>query len=224
MKIRLVHILTDIEAEREQASVSSLAPVARFGIEYVQSINVPYVGEKWRAQKNWANDIYPDHSQRHYGAFHSFRKAVLMNYEPVLDALILCECDCILTVTAKEFSEQVFKAVEFCEVNSLSYYTFGSNECSPVYYVDKDRPHSYITDKIICAHCVMFPNRERSFLLSEIAHRPWETPDVWFNMVFHTRGPSRFGAMYNPIAKQHPGYSLIDNEWKDNKYDEKTYL
>lgn len=214
MKIRLVHILTDTSAVREQASVASLAPVANHGIEYIQSVNEVYNGEKWRIQENWGPQ-YSHGSSRKYGAFQSFRKAVLNNYDADLDALILCECDCILTVSAEEFVEQIKRALEFCEKNRISYYTFGYNQNSPVYYTDDEHPHSYISDKIICAHCVMIPKFEREFVMSEIAYRPWETPDIWFNMVFHTRGPSRMGAMYNPIAVQHEGFSLIDQHWKD---------
>ena len=215
MKVRLVHILTDTSAVREQASVASLAPVAKYGIEYIQSVNEIYNGEKWKIQPNWGSDRFPHASPRKYGAFQSFRKAVLNNYDADLDALLLCECDCILTVSAEEFAEQVKRALQFCEKNKISYYTFGINQDSPVYYTDDEHPHSYISDKIICAHCVMIPKFERDFVMSEIAYRPWETPDIWFNMVFHTRGPSKMGAMYNPIAVQHEGFSLIDQQWKE---------
>lgn len=225
MNVKLVHILTDIEAKREQESIASLAPVAAHGIEYIQSVNEIYHGEKWKIQPNWGSDLFQHADARKYGAFQSFRKAVLNNYDPDLDALILCECDCVLTVTPKEFAEQVERSLSFCNKNSISYYTFGYRDDSPVYHTDDEHTHSYISDKIICAHCVMIPRFERDFVMSEIAYRPWETPDIWFNMVFHTRGPSRMGAMYEPIAKQHEGESLIDQCWKDkNTFGNSIYL
>jgi len=216
---KLVHILTDPEAEREKASIASLSGIVDYGIEYVQEINQPYDGEDWKLVKNWAHDIYPNHGSRHYGAFTSFKQGVLKNFTEDLDALILCECDCVLSVTLAEFSEQIKKSYDFVKDNQLSYYTFGypssgMPEFSPKHAEDPKHPHSYITDKIICAHCVMLPSHERDFIRSEISSRPWETPDVWFNMVFHTRGPSKFGAMNQGIAFQHEGFSMIDQRWK----------
>ena len=222
MKIRLVHILTDIHSQREQASIASLAPVANYGIEYVQSVNEIYNGDKWQKTKNWANEIYPNHSQRHYGAFDSFRKAVLLNFDYDIDALILCECDCVLTVPAEVFAFQVFSSLDFCRKGNLSYYSFGTHTINDIiqsteHDSDDEFPHSYITDKIVCAHCIMIPNHERNFVMSEIAYRPWETPDVWFNMVFHTRGISKFGIIRERMAKQHEGISLIDNHFKNEQ-------
>ena len=187
-------------------------------MEYVQEINPPYNGEAWKQTQNWAHDIYPNHGPRHYGAFTSFKQGILKNFTSDLDALLVCECDCVLTVNPEKFVEQLHASWEFVKDNNLSYYSFGfpsaGMDLSPKHTEDPNHPHSYITDKIICAHCVMLPSHERDFILREIATRPWETPDVWFNMVFHTRGPSRFGIINQGIAYQHEGLSMIDNIWK----------
>ena len=222
MKIKLAHILTDLSAEREIASVESLSVLSNFGIQYIQQINIPYKGEDWKSIKNWANDIYPHHGPGHYGAFQSFKKAILENFTSDIDGLILCECDCVLSVDPLVFSEQVKKAEMFCKDKELSLYSFGSSSIndvvhSPAHEFDPKYSHSYVTDKIVCAHCIFLPASEREFLREEISYRPWETPDVWFNMVFHTRGVSRFGISSETMSKQHPGISLIDGVWKDEK-------
>jgi hypothetical protein len=38
MKIRLVHILTEPDTERELKSIASLSPLGDMGIEYIQQV------------------------------------------------------------------------------------------------------------------------------------------------------------------------------------------
>ena len=103
MKIKLVHILTEPNIKREVESINSLSPLGQTGIDYIQQINQRYVGDAWKEFPAISQNKNTKHGPGHYGAFHSFKKAIEENFSPEIDALVLCECDCVLTSTHQEF-------------------------------------------------------------------------------------------------------------------------
>lgn len=221
-KIRLVHILTETDTPREQASIASLSPLSNFGVEYVQQINQRYVGDDWKSTKALCQNEFTNHGPGHYGAFQSFKKAMLENFDDDLDALILCECDCVLEVTPEDFMKTVSRAIEFCNKHEIRYFSLGSRFVngilqSPVSEVDSDFTEFYITPKIILAHCVILHRCGREFYLDRLGENNWDSPDLWFNEINWLHGYSRFGISFERSAFQHEGHSLIDNCWKDSQ-------
>jgi len=221
-KIRLVHILTETDTPREQASIASLSPLSNFGVEYVQQINQRYVGDDWKSTKALCQNEFTNHGPGHYGAFQSFKKAMLENFDDDLDALILCECDCVLEVTPEDFMKTVSRAIEFCNKHEIRYFSLGSRFVngilqSPVSEVDPDFTEFYITPKIILAHCVILHRCGREFYLDRLGENNWDSPDLWFNEINWLHGNSRFGISFERSAFQHEGHSLIDNCWKDSQ-------
>jgi len=221
-KIRLVHILTETDTPREQASIASLSPLSNFGLEYVQQINQRYVGDDWKSTKALCQNEFTNHGPGHYGAFQSFKKAMLENFNDDLDALILCECDCVLEVTPEDFMKTVSRAIGFCNKHEIRYFSLGSRFVngilqSPVSEVDSDFTEFYITPKIILAHCVILPRCGREFYLDRLGENNWDSPDLWFNEINWLHGNFRFGISFERSAFQHEGHSLIDNCWKDSQ-------
>lgn len=221
-KIRLVHILTEIEHTREKASINSLSPLANFGLEYIQQVNQRYTGDDWKLTKALCQNEFTNHGPGHYGAFQSFKKAMLENFDDDLDALILCECDCVLEVTPEDFIKTVHRAIEFCNKHQIRYFSLGSRFAngflqSPVYETDPDFPEFHITDKVILAHCLILHRSGREFYLDRLAENNWDSPDLWFNEINWLHGNNRFGISWERSAFQHEGLSLIDNYWKDSQ-------
>lgn len=222
MKIKLVHILTEIDTPREVASISSLSPLGKMGIDYVQQINVRYTGEEWKETPALTQSEYTNHGPGHYGAYQSFKKAILNNFSEDLDALVLCECDCVLSVDHKEFLLTLEGGVRFCQDFSIDYLSLGSRFVngflqSPVIEEPIEYKKFYITDKIILAHCVVLPKRSREYVLDAIDRFSWDSPDIWFNEIFWLGRKNRFGIIRERLAYQHEGFSLIDNHWKDSQ-------
>jgi hypothetical protein len=221
-KIRLVHILTELDHTREIASVNSLSVLPSVGIEYIQQVNQRYTGDDWKLVKALSQNEHTRHGAGHYGAFQSFKKAILENFTPDLDALILCECDCVLEVSPEAFLINVKRGLEFCQTHQLNYFSLGGRFAlghlqSPILETDPRFEDFYVTNKIILAHCIVLTPIGREFYLNVLQGDSWDSPDLWFFEINWKHGNDRFGISYERSAFQHEGLSLIDNCWKDSQ-------
>jgi hypothetical protein len=224
MKIKLVHILTEIEEEREKKSIESLSPLGYMGLEYIQQINQRYTGDAWKEKKAISQSGYTNHGPGHYGAFHSFKKAIMENFSDDIDALVLCECDCVLLCDHQDFMNKLKESVEFSNLHNLYYTSLGSRyvnnylQSPPIGNdSDPDYPDFYLTNKIILAHCVILPSASRDFYLECLEKYSWDSPDIWFNEVQWREGINKMGIIRDRLARQYEGVSLIDNVWKESQ-------
>lgn len=221
-RIRLVHILTETNTPREKASINSLSPLGELGLEYVQQVNQRYKGEEWKLTKALTQSEHTNHGPGHYGAFHSFKKAIEENFTPDLDALVLCECDCVLEVPHHNFIQTLDRGIQFCSKHDIRYLSLGSRFVngflqSPVSETDPDFGDFYITTKIILAHCVVLHKNGREFYLEALKNHSWDSPDIWFNEVNWIHNNYRFAIPWERSAYQHEGHSLIDDCWKESQ-------
>lgn len=223
MEIKLVHILTEIDTGREINSIASLSPMSNYGINYIQQINQRYTGNAWIDPPAISKTPYTNHGSGHYGAFQSFKKAILDNFTEETEALVICECDCILETDIDNFSKIIREAVDLCNRESVDFVSFGSRYIngflqSPIIEEDKERfGNFYITNKTILAHCIMIPKRSREFILGQFNSISWDSPDIWFNEAFWMGNRNRFAILWERAARQHEGVSLIDNIWKESQ-------
>lgn len=222
MKIRLVHMLTETDAEREIISVESLSPLESHGIEYIQHVNERYRGD---AHRSHAPVYQGNHTAGHYGAFQSFRKAIEQEFTEDLDAILICECDCVLSVSPERFSEMAREAASVCKEHLINYVSFGSAYANGTLWspVIEDHPNYgsfYLTDKIILTHCIMLPRHSREYILRQLRTNSWDALDIWLNWAFRSTtaiAPNRFAMAREAAAHQHEGTSLLDNVWKEKQ-------
>mgnify|MGYP000607075695 CR=1 FL=1 len=113
MKIKLAHILTETSHEREIESMKSLSPLGDLGIEYIPQINERYVGEEYKHHL----PVYTgNHGPGHYGAFQSFRKAVLENFTEDVDILMLIGGDVVTDMSADDLYDKVMEAYNIAQL------------------------------------------------------------------------------------------------------------
>lgn len=219
MNIKLVHLLTETDSEREIKSIESLSSLKNHGIEYVQHINQRYTGDAHLSHR----PVYVgNHTAGHYGAFQSFRKAIEQEFDDSLDAILICECDCILSVSHCRFAELAREAVSVCREHLINYVSFGSPVangilCSPMIEGHPAYGSFYLTDKIILTHCIMLPRHSREYVLRQLRSNTWDAVDIWLNWAFRSATllpPKRFAITRTPAAHQHEGKSLLDGVWK----------
>ena len=231
-KIKLVHIQTTIDDEREQQSRNQLQQVANHGIQYILHQNEPYkdVPPKFNCQRPQCVSMElfsEDEVQRlgtaltpaHYGCYEAFKNAVLSEFDDC-DFLIVCEGDCMIEVPIDDFCNKVFDAARICEDNNIGYFSFGDTRTlehgwlqSPKIQDVPNQDLLFITNHIIGLQCIMFPKFTKTWLKERFRKEKWDASDMYFNRIFK---PSQFkmGILNNRITSQFDGFSLIDKQDK----------
>ena len=109
-KIKLVHIQTTLNDEREQASRDSLEKVKDYGWEYILHLNEPYkslppshncIRPLCVSMELFSEELVNKYgtalTPAHYGCYEAFKNAILGEFHDC-DYLIVCEGDCIIEV------------------------------------------------------------------------------------------------------------------------------
>jgi autotransporter strand-loop-strand O-heptosyltransferase len=212
-KIKLVHLLTRPNDEREQKSISCLSQLRNYGIDYIQHINEPCT-------------VYPDilpaieHDEKrpgYYGAYLSFRRAIEEEFDDNLDFLMVCECDCYLSVDPETFYNRLIKICEKVKQYEIDYFSFGphidnlTGEVWTKVFENLD-DEIFIGDRVILARCIMFRKEVKEHLLKQYLRLPWDSPDMWLNDAMMR--VKKIGLLYHPLAEQYEDQSIIDPETK----------
>lgn len=231
-KVKLVHIQTTLNDEREKASRDSLQKLIEYGIEYVLHTNEPYkdLPPKYNCQRPQcvSMELFDDATVHkigtaltppHYGCYEAFKNAILSEFHDC-DFLIVCEGDCIIEIPHNEFVNKVFEACKLIEENNIGYFSFGDTKTleygwlqSPVVEEVANQDLLFITNHIIGLQCIMFPKEVSTWLKERLRVDKWDASDMFFNQIFK---PSKYkmGIVKQRITTQANGFSLIDKQDK----------
>jgi hypothetical protein len=224
-KIKLVHIQTTLNDERERASRDSLINVKNHGWEYVLHLNKPYksLPPSYNCiRPNCVSmDLFDESTvQRlgtaltpaHYGCYEAFKNAILSEFHNC-DFLIVCEGDCIIDTDIATFIQKVEECAHLLGPNGIEFMSFGDKDTlehgwpqSPE--VRKINDVMYETDHIIGLQCIMFPAHIAPWLKETLRKEPWDAADMYFNIIFNNQ---KMGIVYERLTTQADGFSLIDN-------------
>jgi len=214
MKIKLVHILTDINAKREIKSINSICVLNMFNdFEYTQQINNRYKGNVPSCTDG------KNYGEGHYGAYLSFKKAIKDNFTSDIDALMLCECDCVLNISPIEFHNLIYKSLNYCKKNDICQLSFGGNHwwvngiLNSGNIINEDDDNFLIVDQIIRIHCIILTKKYKNFILNSLEKTPWRSPDEWLNLMLKDKTQA---VTRKEIAYQYKGVSLIEGIINDN--------
>jgi len=229
-KIKLIHLQTTNNDEREQISRANLSAIANHGIEYKLIQNEPYKDlppsetclRPDCVSMTRFEEGHPLHGQAltppHYGCFESFKNGILNEFDEDLDFLIVCEGDCLLEVLPTTFLDTVYKVGELINKHGIDYFSFGDIHTleegwfvSPVVEEITGQDLLFITNKIIGIQCIMFPKHIKEFLFEKLKTYPWDAADLYFNIIFSDK---KMGILKKRITTQVDGYSLIDRSLK----------
>ena len=227
-KIKLVHIQTTLNDERERASRDSLISVVNHGWEYKLQLNQPY-----KSLPPSYNCIRPDCvsmelfdeptvqrlgtalTPAHYGCYQAFKDAILSEFHSC-DYLIVCEGDCIIEAPIEEFISTVEDCAAQLVENGIEYMSFGDKDTlehgwpqSPVVKDINDK--MYVTNHLIGLQCIMFPVHVAPWLKETLRMHKWDAADMYFNNIF---AGDRMGIVKKRLTTQADGFSLIDNMQK----------
>ena len=227
-KIKLVHIQTTLNDERERASRDSLISVVNHGWEYKLHLNQPYKSlppsyncirpacvsmELFNEQQvqQYGTALTP----AHYGCYQAFKDAILSEFNNC-DYLIVCEGDCIIETDIHFFVQKVEECAHLLGPNNIEFMSFGDKDTLehgwPQSPVIKDvNDDMYITNHLIGLQCIMFPAHVAPWLKDTLRTHKWDAADIYFNNIF---AGDRMGIVKKRLTTQADGFSLIDNMQK----------
>jgi hypothetical protein len=227
-KIKLVHIQTTLNDEREQASRASLERVKDYGWEYILHTNEPYkslppsyncLRPSCVSMELFNEQQVQQHgtalTPAHYGCYEAFKNAILSEFHDC-DFLMVCEGDCIIETDIHFFVRKVEQCAHLIGPNGINYMSFGDKDTLeygwPQSPVIKDiNEDMYVTDHIIGLQSIMFPISVADYLKNTLRKHKWDASDMYFNNIF--AGP-QMGIVKKRLTTQADGFSLIDNMQK----------
>jgi glycosyltransferase involved in cell wall biosynthesis len=227
-KIKLVHIQTTLNDEREQASRTSLEQVKDHGWEYKLHLNEPYksLPPKYNCLRPSCVSMELFNEQQiqqygtaltpaHYGCYQAFRDAILSEFNNC-DFLIVCEGDCIIETDIHFFVQKVEQCAHLLGPNNIEFMSFGDKDTLeygwPQSPVIKDvNDDMYVTNHIIGLQCIMFPAHVAPWLKETLRTHKWDAADMYFNNIF---AGDKMGIVKKRLTTQADGFSLIDNMQK----------
>jgi len=223
-KIKIVHLQTTVNTESEKKSQAFIEQFKNFGIEYVNIKNELYNGFDHYINCKYPKLLTTDGddklTNRHYGCYDSYRKAILNNFDNETDFLITCEGDCLFEISHEDFIKYLGKITEICEKENISYFSFGDSKTlesrilqSSIVEIPKDQGLCYITDKIIGSQCLMFNKNIRNLLIEDFKNKPWYVIDGWFNDFCYNNN-LKMAIVFNRFTSQYAGESFIDKRVK----------
>jgi hypothetical protein len=229
--IKLVHIQTTLNDDRERLSRASLEQVKDYGWEYILHQNIPYASlppqHNCNRPQAVSMELFDEATVRerstaltpaHYGCYEAFKNAILSEMHDC-DYLIVCEGDCLIEGDVEKFIHKVEKCALMLEENNIGFMSFGDKDTlefawpqSPVVKeVDEDM---YVTDHLIGLQCIMFPYYVSNFLKEKLRLNNWDAADMYFNQIFYSSSYN-MGIVHKRLTTQADGYSLIDKQFKE---------
>ena len=227
-KIKLVHLQTTRNDEKEQKSREQLQKVREYGWEYILHTNTPYTDlpPKHNCQRPdcVSYELFDEPTiQRigtaltpsHYGCYLAFKEAILTEFEDC-DYLMVCEGDCKIEIPIEDFIKTVESTCLTITDNNVGYMSYGDRATlehgwlqSPVVREIPNQDLIYITNHIIGLQCIMFPIEIKKWLKEKLRTHSWDAADMFYNSVF-VNSPYNMAILHKRITSQFDGFSTID--------------
>jgi hypothetical protein len=205
MNIKCVHLLSRPDDQREKRSVEQISQLPKHGIERVEIINPPWRGELPPCRE--ANDRPFILTEGHYGCWKAHKDAIT-EYLHDVDALLVCECDCLPVGSMDDFVARIHRAAECCVTGNLDAFTLGYRHGGKT--LDTIGDDVIVINQWVETHCYVIPMKSRKLFL-DLFDKPWDTFDYCTTIYLCEQQHRRIGAFADhPAAVQADGESLLN--------------
>ena len=208
-KITLLHILTDIDSNREVRSVQHLTKLEDYGIEYV-----PIISKRYTDLPPSDSCAFPDIismepggklTPAHYGCYLGHRKAFEVGLDTDSDFMIISECDTILDIPHNEFYDKIKSAIRILKENTdLSMFSLCYHHEHRI--IEKNVDY-WVSDSMTGAHMYIIPKRMFDRITEIYKNEKWNVADLF--LATHL-GDDKIGYFEIPYTKQAAGVSILE--------------
>jgi glycosyltransferase involved in cell wall biosynthesis/GR25 family glycosyltransferase involved in LPS biosynthesis len=214
-KITIMHILTDIDTEREVRSMQSLTKLTDYGFDY-QIV----VSKRYTELPPAENCAYPEIismepggklTPAHYGCYLGHRKAFEMGLETDSDYLFISECDTIIDIPYEDFVDKVKFAAKKIDEDNLAIFSFGYHHNDTV----GDMGDYYLTQNITGLHGYLISKKQYHFISDMYKNSKWNVADLFFanNLV-----GKKVGIFKELTTKQAGGFSILEKTYNNDRF------
>ena len=209
-KIKIFHLLSNPEEEREQRSIDSISKLGEFeGIEYTQVINKPYTDLPPKDTCNRPYDVQlePGHyklAPGHYGCFKAHTDAILSCPVDNDTVYLFFECDALLLTTTEEFVNKLKESISLSKEYDYTFFSFAHN-----YELFNEYENHIDAGMFTDAHAYLIMGNKINRVHNVIKNAKWDAFDLWVTNNFREQPK---GFYKEPLVFQAKGYSLIDKK------------
>jgi hypothetical protein len=209
-KVKIIHLLTHPEDEREQRSIESISPLGEYeNIEYTQIINKPYTDLPPVETCNRPNDVqsepgYYKLAPGHYGCFKAHTDAILSCPQENDVVYLFFECDAILLTESQLFVDKIYQAINISQEKNYTFFSFAHN-----YEIFNEYETHIDAGMFTDAHAYLIMGDKINKIHNVINNSKWDAFDLWVTNNFREEPK---GFYKEPLVFQAKGYSLIDKK------------
>jgi glycosyltransferase involved in cell wall biosynthesis len=214
-KVTVMHILTDIDTDREIRSMQTLTKLVDYGIGYI-----PVVSKRYTELPPAENCAFPEIismepggklTPAHYGCYLGHRKAFEMGVNTDSEYLFISECDTILTISYDEFIDKINFAIKKLEEDDLTIFSFGYHHYDTV----GDMGDYYLTHNITGLHAYLIPKRKYKVIEDMYKNSKWNVADLFFATNIEK---GKIGIFKELTTQQAGGLSILEKTYSDDRY------
>lgn len=214
--VNLYHILTDIDSDREIESMNSLTKLEDYNINYNHIISKKYtlLPPKENCKHPDKISFEPGNSLTpgHYGCYLGHKKAFYQGLKDDKDFMIICECDCALNVSYKNFVDCLNLAKIKIDEDDLLMFSFGFHNNTNII---EDKEDYYIVNAFYGAHCYLIPKKSYKIIDEMYQNSLWDVTDLLFA---ENLNKYKIGIFKEPITKQVQGFSILDKKYNEERF------
>lgn len=221
-KIKLTHLLTKPNEDREKKSISQLQELSKLSanLDYYQVINEPYVDEPPKHnvifnRSDWVVGKTKPYCSfglisGHYGCYLAHVNIIKKFFEDDdHDFLIIAECDCKIKVDYEYMISKINFACEILKKSNHKMFSFVHPTDQFVFCENIDED-IILGHTIICTHLYMIHKKDKDFYKKIFSSYGWHAWDWWINFVFEKENEKILCYKNANLTSQFEGASQID--------------
>ena len=211
-----MHMVTDIDTEREVDSMISLTKLENYGIKYIPCVNPRYTDLPPKETCEYPDSISFEPGGKltpgHYGCYLAHKNAVLDGISKNPDYLLIFECDAVIDVTYQEFIDKLKFSCDALDKTDLLMFSFGFHNNTNI--LEKKNDY-WIVNKFYGAHAYLIPRKSYDVFKKLFETEKWNVTDLLYAEKLDN---FKTGIFEVPLTKQSAGFSILDKVYHEERH------